>query len=103
MPRLKLLGVLFVRLMVLEEVDFRRQGRKAALRGRGRQSTGEQQPELCCGPAANPDWEWEQALADSRSKGNLSWEQGREHSWSYDKPSFGQICLGLLTSGLISE
>lgn len=82
MPRLTLLGVLFVRLMVLEEVDFRRQGRKAALRGRGGQSTGEQQPELHCGPAANPDWEWEQALPDSRSKGNLCWEQGREHSWS---------------------
>lgn len=82
MPRPKLLGVSLVRLMVLEEVDFRRQRRKAALRGRGGQSTGEQQPELLCGPAANPDGEWEQALPDSRSKGNMCWEQCREHAWS---------------------
>lgn len=41
MPRPKLLRVLFVRLMVLEEVDFRRQRRKAALRAQGEQSTGD--------------------------------------------------------------
>ena len=78
MPRPELLGVLFVKLTVLEEVDFRRQRRKAALRARGGQSPGDAAARASLRPHSKPIRGAGAGAVRQGGKGDPCREQGRD-------------------------